>query len=196
LRETSRYLHALLREEIEVVGGAQNVVLMGLSQGCAASLVATLLWEGEVFGGVVGMCGYLPFVGDLGGVVEDTERVEDQEEDDMFERDDEGSTGGSKFERAVEWLCEELQMNERESRNGRSCAMQSMPVFMGHGTADEKVPCQNGRVAAEFLKEIDVDVEWNEYEGLGHWYSEDMLRDVVGFLKGLEGWEDGDTSGE
>jgi predicted esterase len=186
----------LLREEIELVEGAGNVVLMGLSQGCAAALVAGLLWEGEPFGGVVGMCGYLPFVRDLGAVVEDTERVEDKEEDDMFERDDEGSTGGSKFERAVEWLREELQMNERESGSGRSCAMQSIPVFMGHGTTDEKVPCQNGRVAAKFLKEIDVDVEWNEYEELGHWYSEDMLRDVVRFLKGLKGWEDGDMSGE
>jgi hypothetical protein len=34
---------------------------------------------------------------------------------------------------------------------------------------------------------------WREYEGLGHWYNADMLRDVVGFLQGLKGWGDGDT---
>jgi predicted esterase len=38
LRETSAYIHALLREEIELVG-PRNVVLWGLSMGCAAALV-------------------------------------------------------------------------------------------------------------------------------------------------------------
>lgn len=60
LRETNAFLHDLLSKEIEVLG-AENVVLMGLSQGCAASIVATILWEGEPFGALVGMCGYLPF---------------------------------------------------------------------------------------------------------------------------------------
>jgi hypothetical protein len=46
--------------EIELVD-AKNVVLWGLSQGCAASLVALLTWDGEPFGAVVGMCGWLPF---------------------------------------------------------------------------------------------------------------------------------------
>lgn len=65
------FLHALLRAEIaEVPGDARNVVLGGLGQGCAASLVAMLLWEGPPLGAVVGMCGWLPFVGRLDEEVE------------------------------------------------------------------------------------------------------------------------------
>jgi predicted esterase len=59
---------------------------------------------------------------------------------------------------------------------------------------DEKVPVELGRKAAEFLKDVGVKVTWKEYESLGHWYNTDMLRDVIAFLKGLEGWEDADTA--
>ncbi|KAM7185515.1 hypothetical protein V8F20_011771 [Naviculisporaceae sp. PSN 640] len=62
LKETVTYLHGLMEKEIvEVPGGAKNVVLWGISQGCAASLMATLLWETGRLGGVVGMCGWLPY---------------------------------------------------------------------------------------------------------------------------------------
>lgn len=40
LRETSEWLHVLLSQEIEKVG-ADNVALVGLSQGCAATLIAS-----------------------------------------------------------------------------------------------------------------------------------------------------------
>ena len=53
LRETTAYLHDLLDSEIEQVGKGK-VVLMGLSQGAAASLVAGVLWE--VWWGCVGIC--------------------------------------------------------------------------------------------------------------------------------------------
>ncbi|KAF2684252.1 phospholipase/carboxylesterase family protein-like protein [Lentithecium fluviatile CBS 122367] len=158
LRETSAFLHDLLNKEIEVVG-ADNVVLMGLCQGCAASIVAALLWEGEAFGALVGMW-------DTGKAGDDSLVEPGDDGEDIFERDCEGSGGGTKFERA--WI----------------------PVFMGHGTEDDKVPCDIGRLAAEFLRGIDMNVDWKEFEGLGHWYSEDMLRDVIRFIKGLNGWED------
>lgn len=65
LKETSLMLHRLLEREVRELG-AQNVVLGGLSQGCAAALVAGrdvgggsgVLWVvaagGEVDGGVRG----------------------------------------------------------------------------------------------------------------------------------------------
>ncbi|KAF2869239.1 Alpha/Beta hydrolase protein [Massariosphaeria phaeospora] len=198
LRETSAFIHDMVRKEMEIVG-AGNVVLMGLSQGCAASIVATLLWEGEAFGALVGMCGYLPFrkgmhdcVDDAGDGEKDSSGEAGDDGEDMFERDDEDSGGGTKFERAVAWLREELQASKH---GGEIAPMQSISVFMGHGTDDDKVPCEIGRSAAEFLGGIDVKVDWKEFEGLGHWYSEDMLRDVVQFLKGLKAWEDPVTAG-
>lgn len=62
LRETSLMLHQLLEREVREVGG-EHVVLGGLSQGCAAALVAGLLWRGEALGAVVGFCGWLPLAG-------------------------------------------------------------------------------------------------------------------------------------
>jgi predicted esterase len=189
LRETSAYIHDLLKDEIEIVG-ASNVVLMGLSQGCAASIVAMLLWTGEPIRALVGMCGYLPFRKGMHDSVEDTEYFEtesllgsDGGQEDMFERDDDASGSGSKFERAVHWLREELGIDFVENGlDGQDGALQSTPVFMGHGRDDEKVPCHIGKLAADFLRGIQVNVQWQEYSGLGHWYSEDMLRDVIAFL--------------
>jgi hypothetical protein len=52
------------------------------------------------------------------------------------------------------------------------------------------VPSAIGKSAADFLSNIDLDIAWREYEGLDHWYFEDMLRDVVRLLPDLYGWAD------
>lgn len=126
LRETTAYLHALIREEIALLrpsaGGARDIVLGGLSQGCAASLVGAALWDGEEgsLGAVVGLCGWLPFVegvmaagsgcGGGGGSVDLFERGgKDEGGLDSFERD-----GGEEVEEgkgfgAVEVLREMLE---------------------------------------------------------------------------------------
>ncbi|KAH8719553.1 Alpha/Beta hydrolase protein [Phaeosphaeriaceae sp. PMI808] len=188
LRETTSFLHELLSKEIGIIG-AENVVLVGLSQGCAASIVATLLWEGNPFGGLVGMCGYLPFRKGMYDLLHCAQN-EENDVDDIFERDSEDSEGENKFEEAVAWLREELEIQREGNKEIVQPPMQSTPVFMGHGMGDEKVPYSIGRMAAEFLKDIGVNIEWAEYEGLGHWYSEEMLRDIVQFLNTLKGWRD------
>jgi hypothetical protein len=113
---------------------------------------------------------------------------EDGDEDGLIKRDENDGDEKTKFERAVEWLREEFEI-EKTGRSG----MQNIPVFMGYGVEDEKVKTGFGRAAKEFLKDFGVEVKWREYEGLGLWYIADMLNDVVGFLKGLEGWGDEDT---
>lgn len=193
LRETSSYLHKLLKDEIKIIG-AKNVILMGLSQGCAASLIAMLLWQGEHIGAVVGMCGYIPFRKGMHDSLEDPNSHDsdsmvgsDDDREDLFERGDEEPASGSRFERAVQWLHEELGISQDGSETGQWFSpLQSIPVFMGHGKEDEKVPCELGRSAADFLENIDVNVNWQEYAGLGHWYSADMLQSVVSFVNGLK----------
>jgi len=56
------------------------------------------------------------------------------------------------------------------------------PIYLGHGTEDEKVPFELGKLASQFLAELGLDVTWEEYPGLAHWYSADMLTDVYGFI--------------
>lgn len=202
LRETTAYLHALIREEIALLrpsaGGARDIVLGGLSQGCAVSLVGAALWDGEEgsLGAVVGLCGWLPFVegvmaagsgcGGGGGSVDLFERGgKDEGGLDSFERD-----GGEEVEEgkgfgAVEVLREML---EWESAPRGLSMLEGTPVFLGHGDEDDSVPLRLGRRSAECLGKMGLDVEWREYQGLGHWYSEEMLGDMVRFLKGRSGF--------
>jgi predicted esterase len=58
-----------------------------------------------------------------------------------------------------------------------------IPVFLGHGTLDEKVPQAIGRDARDCLGLLGVDVTWRLYGGLGHCYSEEMLGDIIKFLR-------------
>lgn len=192
LYETINFLHQLLREEIAIVpGGARNVVLSGLSQGCAASLVALFLWEGEDLGAVVGMCGWLPFAERL---MKEIQGGEDEKHDnealgfDPFAvdacNDDETGDGakGSPAQRAVTWLREQLDLPALQLPS-ELLPVQRIPIFLGHGEQDEKVSIVLGRRASECLSELGASVCLKEYGDLGHWYSSDMLNDLLPFLQ-------------
>ena len=216
LRETSSYLHELLRKEVGVVG-ASNVVLGGLSQGCAASLVALLLWEGEPLAAAVGMCGRLPYRKKMEEIMRE-ERLamsagNEGGDDDIFERAsvDESSQGGkvevqaltmskpdtSPAREAVQFLRDEIEFSKTSAaaRQPAKLRLQDMPVFLGHGTKDLRVKIGLGRSAAGCLEAMDVDVAWKEYPDLGHWYSGDMLRDLVIFLRAHTDWKGGEDQG-
>ncbi|KAK4237905.1 alpha/beta-hydrolase [Achaetomium macrosporum] len=209
LRETTAYLHGLLRAEIDAVpGGAANVVLGGLSQGCAAALVALLLWEGPPLATAFGMCGWLPFAARLveeavaGGGRGDAKGKGDdddvEEEDDLFETGEDESAGEDGTEQdptvtAIRWLRDELELFGEDVHGRRmGSVFQQTPVFLGHGVEDDRVSAILGRNAAACLETLGVRTfHFNEYEGLAHWYSGEMLRDIVKFLKMSTRWEEG-----
>ena len=190
LRETTAYIHELLRREIELVGGnAKNVFLGGLSQGCAASLVSLLLWEGDPLGAAFGMCGWLPFQKQMEDVAReiDTEgdgKVEGEDFNPFEDSNEDADDGDAQTShdsppaRAIAHLKETLEMpSERPSSS--HLPFQDIPLFLGHGVEDEKVPLCFGRDAASCMKAMGMEVTWKEYAGLEHWYSEDMLGDLV-----------------
>ena len=200
LRETSKLLHTLLEQEIALVG-TSNVVLGGLSQGCAAALIALLTWKGEGLGGAFGMCGWLP----LRKVMEDVVRLASPNDDiegqfdDVFERETGyGDMVSNAATESIIALHEEIQMELADSLTP-SMGFQNTPLFISHGQEDEKVPIGLGREAVGCLEILGMDVRWSDYEGLGHWYSSKMLGDLVSFLqekcgdgrKRLEGREEG-----
>ncbi|KAF7508059.1 hypothetical protein GJ744_009641 [Endocarpon pusillum] len=203
LRETSKYIHGLVKAEVEKVG-ASNVVLGGLSQGCAASLVSLLLWEGETLAAGVGMCGWLPYRKKMEAVLRNQDlgasSADEDEDDDIFQRagDDQNEQGedakGDKEQesneltspmiKAVGFLRDEIEFpRTTDAAAPADLKLQNIPIFLGHGVLDEKVSIDLGRSAAGFLEAMEVDVQWKEYASLGHWYSEDMLRDMVLFLE-------------
>lgn len=109
LRESTTFIHGVLEAEIAIVG-ADKVMLWGLSQGCATTMMSTLLWQGEKYAAAIGMCGYLP----LRKRVENSllEDDLDDQDDNPFARTDEevAEDGRSKLSKVAEYLREELEM--------------------------------------------------------------------------------------
>jgi len=211
LRETSLMLHRLLEREVREVGG-RNVVLGGLSQGCAAALVAGLLWRGEALGAVVGLCGWLPLAGRLMEVLEERSgdgdeisfggEEEKEEEEDEDDDDDDDSDGGGNIEkggpvdvntpalRGIKFLEDELDFPpclppppSSSSSSHPTAPPQQTPVFLAHGSLDEKVPIDVGMQGRDCLRALGTGTEWMEEEGQGHWYSGKMLERLIGFLE-------------
>ncbi|KAL1872688.1 hypothetical protein Daus18300_004234 [Diaporthe australafricana] len=209
LGSTVAYLHDLITEEAELVGGTRNVVLGGISQGCVASLVASLLWEGtNGLGGVAGMCGWLPYISQmreqlLGGDVSEArdfavEKCHDEEEAgfDPFDRSAPTCSGGASadetdgegsVEATLKWLRDEIEVPARRAVSS-SAPISSTPVMLCHGQADEKVAIAKARETTEFLTTISMGpLRFKEYAGVEHDFSSQMISDIAGFLQDVLG---------
>ncbi len=98
-----------------------------------------------------------------------------EDEDPIVRSDDDDEAGSAKG-------CQVLERNSWHGRYYRD-GVPKIPVFLGHGTEDEKVSVELGREAETALELMGMDVQMKEYEGLGHRYSENMLRDIFRFIK-------------
>lgn len=187
LRETTAWVHRLMRREIEAVG-AENVVLGGLSQGCASALISLLLWKAEPIKAVFGMSGWLPFQHVL------QLAAEPELKDDVFER--ESTTNNISdvppehniYGKAVRSLCQELDVDIVEGEMAKK-----IPIFIAHGGEDEKVDTHLGSDAADCLRKLGCNVWYREYPTLVHWMRGDELSDIVDFLN-LHGSQAGTVS--
>lgn len=177
LKQTTEWVHELVRREGELVGGVGNVVLGGLSQGCASVLVSVLLWSGRRLGGMFGLSGWLPFRHVLEGEVRDEDVEEEEEGMGGSFGEHEGSGKQNRYQRAVKALCEELEVDVVESE-----VMKQIPIFIAHGGMDEKVDTHLGSEAAECLKKLGCNVQYKEYSTLVHWMRGDELSDVADFV--------------
>ncbi|KAJ1661893.1 hypothetical protein IW140_006343 [Coemansia sp. RSA 1813] len=61
-------------------------------------------------------------------------------------------------------------------------ASKRVPVFQGHGTADEVVLYQYGEMTSEVLKKNGFDVDFRAYKYMGHATCNDEIRDLQQFL--------------
>ncbi|KAJ2727053.1 hypothetical protein GGI07_000171 [Coemansia sp. Benny D115] len=62
-------------------------------------------------------------------------------------------------------------------------ASKRIPIFQGHGTADEVVLYQYGVMTRDALKQRGYDVSFNSYEHMGHSACNEELDDLLDFLK-------------
>jgi predicted esterase len=183
LKESISYIQELLRQEIDIIG-AKNVFLVGLSQGCATALLTAITWNGPKFAGVLGMCGWLPFRKSIEEAIQEPDELPDDdpfgEAEDVSSREALASKDTlSDLMKARQWLREELDLAPEDETKD----VERVPIFLGHGLLDEKVPSQLGKAAVQLLEALEYNVQWAEYAGLAHWYSEDMLRDMILFIR-------------
>lgn len=63
-------------------------------------------------------------------------------------------------------------------------ANQHIPIFIGHGIADDVIPIAWARNARQTLGQYGYSVEWHEYS-MRHSVSGEEIEDIGGFLEGL-----------
>jgi hypothetical protein len=146
-----------------------NIVLMGLSQGCASILTAILALRGEPsmekVAAVVGMCGWLPLEHELQNVMRNEENDElDSAAYDIDARRFAATVAAEQCDQAqvpkyhllapvTGYLKRALGLALSEYSTFAT-APPPPPIFIGHGAKDTKVPTARGREAAECLSTI------------------------------------------
>lgn len=61
-------------------------------------------------------------------------------------------------------------------------AFKNLKIFVGHGTADDRVPYASATQAASYLKEKKINATLHSYQSLAHSISEKELKDLVDWL--------------
>lgn len=185
LADSATDLLELIQREAETNQlGPENIVLGGLSQGCAMSL-SLLLCLDHPIGGFIGMSGYLPFREDIDEAMEDPP----DDEDNPFSCDEAGHDKLDPVTRASVFERDLLELPPVENPEAKKTA-QATPIFLGHGAVDEKVPCFRGEAMSRTVQAAGYKTRWKRYEGLWHWYKiPDEIDDIVEFLRGDVGWQ-------
>jgi predicted esterase len=176
LRESTKFLHGLIKDAITEVG-ASSVVVGGLSQGGAASMAAMLLWNREPIAAWFGLCTRLPFCLRIQEALDAAE-----EQDGIFESSGKKHARMPRLDQAKDWMAEMIDFKDLPAELDKDNSASRGPIFLGHGTADALVPMKLGEDTTTLLRSLELQVSWNQYEGLSHWYSNDMLKDLVEFV--------------
>ena len=102
-------------------------------------------------------------------------------EDDPFARDEDiAGTTRSKEIQALDCLRDNMDLPCLRTQSP-SCVR--TPVFLGHGSADDRVHARLGEEAGATLAALGIGVTLQIYQGSGHWYKEpDEIDDIVDFL--------------
>ena len=202
LCQTGGFLRRLIDREAEAFDDIDDdvrysrIIIGGLSQGCAMGIFTFLAGVGDggrKLGGFVGMSGWLPmrrqledFFHPLSLNDEDNSGID---KFDIFGRNSNNESGDELPPlEAINHIREILDLPPLPpiSSDAKPPAdyLQS-PVFLGHGSADEKVSIKLGEEMADFLTgKLQMDVTWKVYERFGHWYkTPDEIDDIVQFLR-------------
>ncbi|KAK4171471.1 Alpha/Beta hydrolase protein [Triangularia setosa] len=173
IRESTSYIKSVMDEELELLKGCSNkLVLAGISQGGAIA-IWTLLCQTRLdrrLGALVGTNTWLPFAKNIekGLGIRASASQDDRSDLNAFV---ESMTSA--------WITKP------------SPSLLATPIFLGHGTDDAMVDVQLGREARDVLSKVGFQVEWKEYSGAeleGHWIKvPEAVDDITTFLTRLTG---------
>lgn len=170
----------------------QNVILGGLSQGCAMGLICLLALTFPI-GGFIGMSGRLLFNEDIRGLVNASHKVLD--EDDPFSTGNDDGGASDPVVMVQGYVRHALSIEDLVDPSGERSSILT-PVFFGHGDSDETVRPSRGREAYETMRAVGLQAEWKCYADQGHWYKiPDEINDIVEFIKARVGWAVGGEPG-
>ncbi|KAF5231139.1 hypothetical protein FAUST_9445 [Fusarium austroamericanum] len=186
MEESSREIFQLINQERERVPD-KNIILGGISQGCAMGFVCLLAMDFPI-GGYIGISSWLPFAADIERLTTESDDASFSDEDDnpfVVSDDDEDNSADASVQ-VHDYAKDLLCMDAETSSNLESL---STPVFIGHGEADEKVKPELGEEACRILRSVGYDVDWKGYAGLDHWYKiPDEIDDILEFIREKVGW--------
>ena len=184
LEESYVEILGIIKQEMEKVP-CKNIVLGGLSQGCAMGLVCLLSINFPI-GGFIGMSGWLPFQDDIDYLLNVS--GDDTAEDDPFGSDSAEEEALDLEVKVLNYIRVLLSIDNPKPLSRKDSAL-ATPVFLGHGDADEKVHPSLGEQAYQTMKDIGFQADWKRYEGQGHWYKiPEEIDDIVGFIQTKVGW--------
>lgn len=189
LTQSAEHIWSILKQEADTVS-PQNIVLGGLSQGCAMALFVLLSLDYSI-GCFIGLSGWLPFCNDIMELVSYDGPSSENEEDEVpvfgEDCDDDGRDESPPIQ-AINLVRDILSMGKidtKHSTRSRENLSLATPVFLGHGSEDLKIKCTLGEDAVDALKTLGMDVMWRCYLDLGHWYKvPDEIDDIVDYLMG------------
>ncbi|KAI1119952.1 phospholipase/carboxylesterase [Nemania abortiva] len=189
LADSAIEMRELLKEEATRVDPS-NIILGGISEGCAMALSVLLSLEYRL-GGFVGTCGYLPFQHD---VEEAVKGVNDSQSDggevmcfNLSDDEEVQTTDPAVRARACERSL--LGMSPLPDAAVEQTAV-STPIFLTHGEADDEKPYALGEAAARILVRAGYNVDWKLYPGRSRWHRmPEEIEDIVNFIRETVGWE-------
>ena len=163
LRQSVTFVLKLVEEESRLVG-AGNVVLGGISQGCATSVHALLAGSRQL-GGWIGVSGWIPFRGRLEQIANGAQPENSQKGLTAFYREDVGIEG-------VEAA-------------GASSALNT-PALLCHGIDDGTIDISLGLQVKATVESLGMNPAWREYDDCGHWFKEpEGMDDIMAFLENV-----------
>ena len=200
LQQSVAFIHHLIQDEAAHVPLA-NIVLGGISQGCATAVRAML--DGHGLGAFVGFCSWMPFpsnVQNLHASISSSQQAFDmstlaETTQDMNNRPQEEQTLNAKKRSGLQ-SPGDLQSNKlfihnmTMSDHGLSSnTATNTPVFLSHAKDDEVVDFDLGFQLRNILQQqLGMKVTWREYDDGGHWIKEpEGFDDVLDFLKATFG---------